>query len=122
PSTNERIRAALALRIFPAAGAIPGLLDTSTIRENRHRVHIFVGTQRAYISDWELTAGGTGLVVAEVAKPITSVATEGVCLEVDARDVTDYEWTVRAGTLEKITGERFQTPDEWREWYKHHPR
>jgi general secretion pathway protein D len=39
-------------------------------------------TQRAYVSDWELISGGTGLTVVEVADPIIATFQEGVVLEV----------------------------------------
>jgi hypothetical protein len=49
---------------------------------NRQRVHVSVITQRAYISDYELSSGGTGLTVAEVADPIIETFQEGVVLDV----------------------------------------
>jgi len=49
---------------------------------NRQRVSVSVITQRAYISDYELSSGGTGLTVAEVADPIVSTFSEGVVLDV----------------------------------------
>ena len=49
---------------------------------NRQRVHVSVITQRAYIADYELSSGGTGLVVAEVADPIIETFQEGVVLDV----------------------------------------
>jgi type II secretory pathway component GspD/PulD (secretin) len=49
---------------------------------NRQRVSVSVITQRAYISDYELSSGGTGMVVAEVADPIIETFQEGVVLDV----------------------------------------
>ena len=49
---------------------------------NRQRVHVSAITQRAYISDYELSSGGTGLVVAEVADPQIQTFQEGVVLDV----------------------------------------
>lgn len=49
---------------------------------NRQRVHVSVVTQRAYIADYELSSGGTGLTVAEVADPIIETFQEGVVLDV----------------------------------------
>ncbi|MBX3470109.1 MAG: hypothetical protein KF878_24805 [Planctomycetes bacterium] len=49
---------------------------------NRQRVHVSVITQRAYIADYELSSGGTGLVVAEVADPIIETFQEGIVLDV----------------------------------------
>ncbi|HBP23669.1 MAG TPA: hypothetical protein DEA08_38565 [Planctomycetes bacterium] len=49
---------------------------------NRQRVSVSVITQRAYISDYELSSGGTGQVVAEVADPIIATFQEGIVLDV----------------------------------------
>lgn len=49
---------------------------------NRQRVSVSVITQRAYISDYELSSGGTGLTVAEVADPIIETFQEGIVLDV----------------------------------------
>ena len=49
---------------------------------NRQRVSVSVITQRAYISDYELSSGGTGQVVAEVADPIIETFQEGIVLDV----------------------------------------
>jgi type II secretory pathway component GspD/PulD (secretin) len=52
------------------------------VAANRQRVHISVVTQRAYISDYELASGGTGLAIAEVAQPIIATLQEGIVLDV----------------------------------------
>ncbi|HZV01991.1 MAG TPA: hypothetical protein VFF73_35110 [Planctomycetota bacterium] len=52
------------------------------VAANRQRVHISIITQRAYIADYELSSGGTGLVIAEVASPIVQTMQEGVVLDV----------------------------------------
>lgn len=49
---------------------------------NREKVYVSVITQRAYIADWELVSGGTGLFVVEVPDPIIQTFQEGVVLEV----------------------------------------
>ncbi len=49
---------------------------------NGQRVHVSVITQRAYVQDYELVSGGTGLVVQEVADPVVSTFQEGVILDV----------------------------------------
>ena len=49
---------------------------------NRQRVHTAVVTQRAYISDFELSSGGTGLAIAEVADPVVEIFQEGIVLDV----------------------------------------
>jgi type II secretory pathway component GspD/PulD (secretin) len=59
------------------------LVDAPVITAaNRQRVSISIITQRAYISDYELSSGGTGNVVAEVADPIIETFQEGVVLDV----------------------------------------
>lgn len=49
---------------------------------NGQRVHVSVITQRAYVQDYELVSGGTGLIVIEVADPVVSTFQEGVILDV----------------------------------------
>ena len=52
------------------------------VAANRQRVHLSVITQRAYIADYELASGGTGLAIAEVASPIINTLQEGIVLDV----------------------------------------
>ncbi len=52
------------------------------VAANRQRVHVSVVTQRAYIADYELSSGGTGLAIAEVASPIVQTLQEGIVLDV----------------------------------------
>jgi hypothetical protein len=115
----ERMRAAEALRFFPDRDAVGALLDTSTIRAGSvARAHVFFGSERAYISGYELTAGGTGIVVAEVAKPIVQVHREGVSLEVAVAYTLEYEWSVvRVGVLRFLTGEKLAKPKDWQAWW-----
>lgn len=115
-----RVRAARALRIFPHRDAVKNLIFAASGAgdQGTHRVHLFVGTQRSYISDYELSSGGTGLVVAEVANPIIQVAQEGVCLEVNTQYVTEYETEVRGDTLRFMTGEGRMSPGSWKEWWQ----
>ncbi|MGE3166409.1 MAG: hypothetical protein AB7O52_16010 [Planctomycetota bacterium] len=49
---------------------------------NGQRVYVSVITQRAYIQDYELVSGGTGLVVQEVADPVIGTFQDGVILDV----------------------------------------
>ena len=49
---------------------------------NGQRVHVSVITQRAYVQDYELVSGGTGMVVQEVADPVVATFQEGVILDV----------------------------------------
>ncbi len=54
----------------------------TVVAADRQRVHTAVVTQRAYIADFELSSGGTGLAIAEVADPIVEVFQEGIVLDV----------------------------------------
>lgn len=49
---------------------------------NGQRVYVSVITQRAYVQDYELVSGGTGLVVQEVADPVVATFQDGVILDV----------------------------------------
>lgn len=49
---------------------------------NGQRVYVSVITQRAYVQDYELVSGGTGLVVQEVADPVVGTFQDGVILDV----------------------------------------
>ncbi|MFQ5654008.1 MAG: secretin and TonB N-terminal domain-containing protein [Planctomycetota bacterium] len=49
---------------------------------NGQRVHVSVITQRAYVQDYELVSGGTGLIVQEVADPVVDTFQDGVVLDV----------------------------------------
>ncbi len=77
---------------------------------NRQRVHVSVITQRAYISDYELSSGGTGLVVAEVADPVIEIFQEGIVLDVRPTISSDRKYItldVRP-TLASLVGGTFQ--------------
>jgi type II secretory pathway component GspD/PulD (secretin) len=49
---------------------------------NQQRVFISVVNQRAYIADYELGGGATGLVAAEIADPVVRNFQEGIVLDV----------------------------------------
>jgi general secretion pathway protein D len=80
---------------------------------NREKVYVSVITQRAYIADWELISGGTGLVVVEVPDPIIQTFQEGVVLEVRPTVSSDRKFvtldvrpalaTLVGGTISTIT-------------------
>lgn len=77
---------------------------------NRQRVHVSVVTQRAYIADYELSSGGTGNVVAEVADPIIATFQEGIILDVRPTISADRKYItldVRP-TLATLVGGQFQ--------------
>ncbi len=80
---------------------------------NREKVFVRVVTQRAYIADYELISGGTGLVVIEVPDPIVETFLEGVVLEVRPTVSADRKYvtldcrpslaTLVGGTISTIT-------------------
>jgi hypothetical protein len=80
------------------------------------RAHIVNLTQRAYIKDFELTSGGTGLAIAEVADPVIGTFTEGTVLDVKVRKV---EWYSKAAVLQHLTGRDFGiNQTAWSNWYR----
>lgn len=112
----QRVHAVEALGVFPGPRTVPVLI--TTLRESTTgfgRCHITIETQRAYIQDFELSSGGTGTILAEVADPIVGTSVEGTSL--DAR-VVQWERTAIVTTLRKITGQTFGAdPDAWRRWF-----
>jgi hypothetical protein len=111
----HRVHAAQALAAFPTAAAVPALI--TVLRESTTgfgRCHVSVVTQRAYIMDFELTSGGTGLTVAEVADPVIGTLTEGI--QLDTR-VIQWERTIVLGALRGMTGQPFDDPDAWERWW-----
>ncbi|RMG09433.1 MAG: hypothetical protein D6731_19760 [Planctomycetota bacterium] len=114
-----RVRAVEALGRFPpeGEGAVPVLIRA--LREstgNFGTASISVTTQRAYIQDFELSSGGTGNVVAEVAKPVVGTSTEGVALEAKVRR---WERRTILAVLRRLTGQSFGTdPAPWERWWR----
>lgn len=113
----QRVHAAAALPLFPVAAALPALV--LRLRESTAgfgRVSMSVITQRAYIADFELTSGGTGNVVAEVADPIIAGFTEGTVLDVQ---VVQWERNVVVSVLQRLSGQRFGAdPGAWEDWLR----
>ena len=75
-------------------------------------------TQRAYISGYALSSGGTGQTVAEVATPEINVLTEGVVLDVASRYITEYETFVRGSVFSFLSGQHFRSDDEVKAWWR----
>jgi hypothetical protein len=117
-SPFKRTHAAEAVGRFPMAGngAVPVLIRA--LREttsNFGKANISVLTQRAYIQDFELSSGGTGNVVAEVADPVIGSFSEGTTLEMK---VTLWERVTLLKVLRKLTGQDFgPKPDRWQRWW-----
>lgn len=118
-SGNERMRinAARALNVMPDRRAVGPLIQTAHyIWAGFGRTHIAVLTQHAFVSDYELVSGGTGLVVQEVADPVVDTFQEGVVLDVDIRRAEAF---ARVAALQAITGQKFGTNfGQWASWWK----
>jgi hypothetical protein len=112
----HRIRAADALAAFPTERAVPAIIAVATMRwTDFGRAYFFQGTQRAYISDYELVSGGTGFSLVEVADPIISTVQSGVVLDVK---VTQVEMKRYIRALRKITGVNFGGDfNRWKAWW-----
>ena len=112
----QRVHAVEAAARFPSRDAVPGLIVL--LRESTGgfgRVHISIETQRAYIEDFELVSGGTGLTVAEVADPKVGTLVEGTQLDTK---VIQWERRVVLKVLRGLTGQGFGgDPGEWERWW-----
>jgi hypothetical protein len=113
----QRVHAVKAVGAFPAPGAVPVLIRA--LRETTSgfgKASISTVTQRAYIQDFELSSGGTGNVVAEVANPQIGTFSEGTTLEMK---VILWERESIVKVLRKLSGQRFGAdPGEWQRWWK----
>ncbi len=117
----QRTRATAALATFPrkeAVGVLAALADPSQAANNSARAHIYVGTEHAYISGFNLTSGGTGNAIAEVAQPEISVLREGVVLDVSVRYIIEYETFVRDSVLRFLSGEKQSSVKGWQDWWQ----
>ena len=114
---RQRVNATRALNVFPDRRAVPSLVTTTrTIWAGFGRSHFAQLVQRAYVKDYELVSGGTGLVVSEVADPVIDTNLTGVVLDIDVRRA---EAVSSIATLERITGQRFGADfDAWAQWWE----
>ena len=117
PRPQERVRAARAVKAFPFRNAVPRLIRI--LREGASgfgRSSISTTTQRAYIRDYSVQAGGTGLTTAEVADPEVAVQQEGTVLDVK---VIKWERERVVEVLSNLTGNDFGTdPQPWEDWWR----
>ncbi|MEM7164359.1 MAG: hypothetical protein AAF581_02790 [Planctomycetota bacterium] len=113
---RQRVNAVRALNVFPDKRAAGTLIDrASQIYGSFGRVHFASVVQRAYVKDYELVSGGTGLVVQEVADPVIDTMNTGVVLDIEVKRV---ELVSIFATLGRISGERYGTNvPKWREWW-----
>jgi len=122
----ERTRATAALGTFPhkgAVGVLAALGNPAGASAGSSRAHIFVGAERAYIAGWTVTAGnpnlaGGGFRATEVAAPVVDVLRDGVVLDVAVKYIVEYETFVRGSVLHFLSGQSFQSVDDWRAWWK----
>lgn len=114
---RQRINAARAVNVFPDRRAVGPLVhQIRKIWANFGRAHIVAVTQRAYVKDYELVSGGTGLVVQEVADPVIDTVQTGVVLDIDVQRTEAISY---AAALQKITGKKFGTNfDKWSQWWE----
>ena len=117
----QRVHAIEAMGRFPDRDAVPALIVH--LRESTGgfgRVHVSIETQRAYIEDFELVSGGTGLTAAEVADPKVGTLTEGVQLDTK---VIQWERRTTLTVLRRLTGQGFgPDPDQWELWWRERAR
>lgn len=108
--------AAGALALLPDRRAVPYLI--MRLRESTGGfgvVSMSVVTDRAYIRDFELTSGGSGQQLAEVADPQVAKSTEGVSLEVKV--IQWYRESV-VTALRRTSGQSFGPDAErWQRWW-----
>ena len=113
----QRVNATRALNVFPDRRAIGPLVETAqAVWAGFGRVHIAQLTQRAYVKDYELVSGGTGMVVQEVADPVVDTFMEGVVLDIEVRRV---EAVSRAAALQRASGQRLGANyANWEQWWR----
>lgn len=111
-----RINAASALQRFPDVRAVPTLIATIRMESGDFgRAHFANLTQRAYIQDFELSSGGTGLTVAEVADPVIGGFSEGTVLDID---ILKVEWECKVAVLNSLTGQSLGSSQaDWQSWW-----
>lgn len=119
PSPEVRMRAARAIEMYPTRQAVPGLLwALRRVYDDFGRASFFVGTQRAYISDYDLVSGGTGFSIVEVATPQVETVSTGVVLDAKVERV---EITTYVAALKRATGQDFGADvARWHRWWLAH--
>ncbi len=117
---RRRIRAMQGLSVFRDRRAVPGLVKhVEMIAGGFGKAAIEITADRAYIADWELVSGGTGLVVVEVADPEIEIARSGVSMDVQVQRV-EMRFTV--ALLNDLTGAAIGADAAaWRSWLAANP-
>lgn len=116
-SLFQRVHALQGIYAFPDQQAVPGMIAKLIEQTGGWgTASISITTQRAYIQDYELSSGGTGPIVAEVANPTIGTQTTGVVLETKVKSW--YRETL-VQVLQKVTGQRHGAdPMKWKKWWE----
>lgn len=128
PSSSARSAAARALGIVGHRAAVEPLVarlaapQASTGASSRvPHSHIFVGTQRAYVQDFDVEVAA----FSSAAKPVVNTLIEGAVLDVAVTSVASSAVLLEQATirtsLAQLTGERgMHTNAAWLAWWKKH--
>ncbi|MCA9002367.1 MAG: HEAT repeat domain-containing protein, partial [Planctomycetes bacterium] len=112
--SEVRVRAANALGFAGYPAAIPALvagLGSGSARQVPH-AHIFVGSQTAYVQDFDVEVANRS----SVADPVINVLPTGVVLDAGVVSVS-IERTIYHRALSRITGHRPGTSESaWSKW------
>lgn len=113
---RHRYRALLGVGAFGHRGMTPAMIShMRLVLSGFGRAAVQFTTQRAYIRDWNLVSGGSGLVVTEIADPVIDVVTTGVTMDVQVRRV---ELSLVVQVLQTHSGQSFGAePEAWSLWW-----
>src|SRR5207245_1820424 len=99
---KRRIRAMQGLSVFRDRRAVEPLVQLVEVTASGFaKAAVEVTVDRAYVKDWQVVSGGTGLTVVEVADPEIDIARTGVAMDVQVRRV---EMRFAVGLLRDLTG------------------
>lgn len=124
---SVRTRAASSLATMGYAAAVPALVarlaQASSGISGGGRVphqHIYVGTQSAYIQDFDVEVANN----ASIADPVVNTLVEGIVLDVavhsvQIQQVLRHEQRVLVRSLQDLTGEKVgHRAKDWSAWYE----
>jgi len=118
-----RERAAEALGHMGYAVAVPALIARLAAPVNSSgggrppHAHVWFGTQRAYVQDFDVEVAQ----FAGVADPVVNTLVEGAVLDVgvvSTLEVRSSEGPAVRGALQRLVGERKNTAREWLTWWE----
>jgi hypothetical protein len=116
---KRRIRAMQGLSVFRDRRAVEALVQFVEVTASGFgKAAIEVTVDRAYVKDWQLVSGGTGLTVVEVPDPEIDIVRTGVAMDVQVRRV---EMRFAVGLLQDLTGAGIGADaGAWRAWLADH--